>query len=267
MDKTKKLSIIALTLLIIGIVGGLLTYPQMKEAEPIHEEVLIEDENFHSIEVAAESAEVILVPTNDPYTTVQYTASSHNGIDYSFDVDVENETLKVVSEEEQLQFVQFDFLHTIQQITISLPEKTYESVIVDVINGNVQVEDMDIKDAQVETVNGKLDLADLKTSNISVFSTNGSINLDGIEGDLQGETINGSINVKAEHLDQNIQLENVHGSIEIETNEEPTNATISADVVLGRVEIFGNSKETIVFGDGQHKVNLSSVNGKIIVKD
>lgn len=267
MHKTKKLSIIAFTLLIVGIVGGLLTYPQMKEAEPIHEEIRVEDENFQSIEVAAENAEVILVPTTDSQTKVEYVASSHNGIEYSFDVIVENETLKVSSAERQLQFIQFDFMHTIQQITVYLPEKTYESVMIDVINGNVQVANMNIGDAKIETVNGKLDLAGLQTSNISVYSHNGSILLEEIEGELQGKTINGSIHVKAEHLDQNIQLENVHGRIEIETKEEPTNATIMADVVLGEVEIFGDSSGNAVFGEGKHKVNLSSVNGRIIVTD
>jgi len=85
----------------------------------------------------------------------------------------------------------------------------------------VKAKEIEIKTATVKTINGTIDLKDLETSTVIVRADNGRIFLEDIEGDISGNVINGSISFVTEHLDRNIDLENLNGkTITKSKNEE-----------------------------------------------
>ncbi|OHX51212.1 hypothetical protein BB776_03485 [Planococcus salinarum] len=109
-------------------------------------------------------------------------------------------------------------------------------------------------------------MKDIRTGKLHAASDNGAITLKEIAGDVQAQTDNGRIHLLAADLERTISLQTDNGSILLETNRQPENATINADVDWGTVSVFGSKKRRTVFGTGHHPVDLQSDNGSITVK-
>ncbi|WP_409274873.1 DUF4097 family beta strand repeat-containing protein [Neobacillus sp. SCS-31] len=265
MFNIKKISIVALVLLLVGITGSLLTVDAKNHSESIKEERIFNNENFANIDIKADNAGVEIIPANNSTTRVELLGNAKKDREYTFDADIQNNTLSVNLDEKQLKFYNFGFSDSALAIKVYVPKKLYNTLRVEVGNGSVNAEEINIKDASAKTINGTIDLRGLETSAITVGTDNGKIFLEDIEGDISGSVINGSISFVTDHLDRNIDFENVNGKIEIQTVKEPTNATIDVEVVNGKVDILGDSSRNSVFGNGKSLIKLTTVNGDITV--
>jgi DUF4097 and DUF4098 domain-containing protein YvlB len=265
MSNIKKISIVALVLLLVGITGSLVTVNAKKHPESIKEERIFNNEDFANIDIKVDNAGVEIIPSNNSTTRVELLGGDEKSREYIFDVDVQKNTLAVNLNEKQLKFYNFAFSESALAIKVYVPEKLYESLRIEVANGSVKAEEIGIKAATIKTINGAIDLKDLETSTVTVRSHNGKIDLEDIEGDISGHVIKGSISLVTDHLDRNIALENLNGNIEIQTVKEPTNATIDVEVTHGKVDIFGDSTRDSVFGTGENLIKLTTLNGKVTI--
>ncbi|MFK4996644.1 DUF4097 family beta strand repeat-containing protein [Bacillus sp. N9] len=169
-------------------------------------------------------------------------------------------------------------------MTVYVPEQLYDTIYTKNNNGRIEAEKLNAKEIQMETDNGRIHLTDVKASNvttktdngrtelknivadtISVKAANGRVILDNVEGDLVGKTNNGSITMITKQLNHPIELVTDNGKIKIETEKEPENATLNADVANGKVRIYGHSDKHIVFGNGKNLIQLRTHNGSITV--
>ncbi|WP_338450168.1 DUF4097 family beta strand repeat-containing protein [Niallia oryzisoli] len=265
MPNMKKISIVALFLLLVGITGSLLTFHTKNQNASIKEERVFNNESITGFNIKADNAEVEMIPVNHSQTRVTLTGGSQKNKEYDFEADVQGKTLYVSLNEKQLKYYNFDFSNSALSIKVYVPEKLYDNLQVELANGNVYAEGLEIKEAAVNTINGTVDLNRLETSKVIVESDNGEIFLEDIEGDISGEVMNGLITLKTNHLDRNIDLESKNGAIDIVTEKEPTNAIINADATHGAVDIFDDLKSASVFGKGENQITLTTLNGKITV--
>jgi DUF4097 and DUF4098 domain-containing protein YvlB len=261
----KKISIVALVLLLVGVTGSLLTANAKKQSEPIKEERIIQGEDFTNIDIKVDNAEVEVIPTSNHAAKVELTGGDKKSRAYTFDVDVQENTLAVHLDEKNLKFYNFNFTESGLALKVYVPEKLYESLLVEAANGRIRAEEVGVEAATVKTINGTIELQDLQTSTLHVKSENGKILLQNIEGDISGNVINGEINFVTDHLNRNIDFENLNGKIGIQTLKEPTNATIDVEVSFGGVNIFGDSNRNAVFGNGENLIKLSTLNGEVTV--
>ncbi|MFS0674817.1 DUF4097 family beta strand repeat-containing protein [Ornithinibacillus sp. 179-J 7C1 HS] len=268
MPKQKLLIIIASCLFVLGVVGSLITYQTAGASdEDVKETKIVENQSISKFEIETDNARVDVLPTTDEEITVEFTAPGTNKNKYKFNVEEEGDLLSVEVKEKRLQFlsVDLDFSFKGPNVIIYLPEKQYDELGIDVINGRVHVEDIEIANVDIETVNGRVELEGLKTNTTTVSSENGGVNLTHVDGDIISEVVNGRTTMITNDLDRSINLESVNGKIDIQTSNEPTNASIEVDVVNGKVDIFGDSSRSAVVGDGKHKIKLKTVNGSITV--
>lgn len=261
----KKISIVALVLLLIGITGSLLTFSIKNGSQSIKEERIFNNENFTNIDIKVDNAVVEIIPANNLTTRVELLGSAKKNKEYTFDANIQKNTLAVHLNENQLKLYNFDFSDSALEINVYVPKKLYDTLRVEVANGRVKAEEIDIKAATVKSENGTIDLKGLKTSTVTVRSDNGEIFLEDIEGDISGNVLNGEISLITDHLDRNIDFESLNGEIEIVTEKEPTNATIDVEVANGDVDIFGDSTRGSVFGNGENLIKLTTLNGDVTV--
>lgn len=106
MINIKNISIIALIILLIGIVGSIFTFKFMSKAEQISEEKVIDDDRFTNINIITGNAKVEIVPTKDSTTTVELSGKAKK---YTFEANVEGNTLDIILKEKQWKLVHFDF--------------------------------------------------------------------------------------------------------------------------------------------------------------
>lgn len=258
----KKLSVIALLLVVVGVVGGLFTYSSVFQKDKVIKEKIVKEE-FTSIEIKSENAEVDVIPTDQSMAKIEYTTNGVDARESTFTTDVKGKTLSVTVEDEWK--FRFAFFSQSQHLTVFLPKKQYESFKIENGNGQVQVEQMKMKHVQVTLTNGDVELTSLAAENIRVESTNGKIQLQDVDGEIKGSTVNGEIYVSTKDLNRPLELRSTNGSIMVQTEKEPKNARFDVSVVNGDINILDKYTGSTTIGKGENLIKLTTVNGEVTV--
>ncbi|PKG25305.1 DUF4097 family beta strand repeat-containing protein [Niallia nealsonii] len=261
----KKILMIATFLIVIGAVGSLLTFRLVDKGGSIQEKRTFDQKNITAIEVDSDNARVEIVPSKDMVMKVELSGKGAKDDKKDFSAKVEGDTLLVSMKKEDFRFFHFDLFTKSLTLKVILPEKQYDSLAVNNDNGYVQIKDLNVKRLDAETNNGRVDLKKIISSNVNVETDNGKLTLDDVSGNIKGKTNNGRISIKTADLDRSIQLETDNGSIEIETEKEPTNVAFDVQVDNGRVNILDKYEGDAVIGNGDNIVKLKTNNGRISV--
>ena len=86
-----------------------------------------------------------------------------------------------------------------------------------------------------------------------------------MEGNLEGETHNGSIALETKELDRDIDFKTHNGKIKITTEKEPSNVQFNVSVDNGKVDILNKYDHNVVIGKGKNTIKLGTHNGSISV--
>ena len=260
MINVKKLSIIALVLLLIGVIGCLFTFSQVTNKETTTEEKTI-SEIVTDIRIDTDNAAVEIVPTKDKETRIELVSKGMDVSKLDFTADVEGKKLSVQLKDRRT----FSFGFHIQSLHLKVyvPDESYKTFVVESDNGKLQISGLKSEDLNVKSQNGRVELNDIITEKVEVKSANGKVELNNVEGKLVGSSNNGKITLVTKDLDREIDFESNNGKIMIKTENEPTNTTFDVHVDNGRVDILGKYEGDTVIGKGENLVKLETNNGKI----
>lgn len=260
MINAKKLSIIALVLLLVGVIGSLFTFSQVMDQKVTTEEKTI-SEIVTDVQIDTDNAVVEILPTKDKETRIELVSKGVNVSKLDFTADVEGKKLSVKLEDRST----FSFGFHIQSLHLKVfvPDKSYKSFVVESDNGKMQISGLKSENLIVESQNGRVELNDIVTEKVEVKSANGKLDLNNVEGKLVGSSNNGKITLVTKDLDRMIDLECNNGKIMIKTENEPTNTTFDVHVDNGKVDILGKHEGNTVIGKGENLVKLEANNGKI----
>lgn len=261
---SKRFALLGLILLIVGVVGSVLTFKEVK-ADFVTEEETVSKNNITHIDIEANNEKVEVIPTSGSDILIKYSGEKVEQKKDTLSVEEEGNTLKIEIKDRQFFSFQFNFFIKQSSLKVYLPEKVYEKLKVDLGNGAIVVQDLSVEEIDVETNNGKIELDGIKADSVKANTHNGKVDLQNIEGQLHSRVNNGSISLETENLDRVINFETDNGSISIQTDQEPTDAIIDAKTNNGRVTIFGNTNWDSVIGNGTHKIKLVTKNGSINV--
>ncbi|WP_075620428.1 DUF4097 family beta strand repeat-containing protein [Paenisporosarcina indica] len=260
--KNKTIFLLSLLLVVAG--GILLIFTVSNVFDNKETKKVIEDSSFTKIDVLTNNAAVEIVPTKDSEATVEYSGASKKA-KFTFDVNVKGETLNVQLKEKRRFLFLFGFHTKDLKLTVSIPEKQYESIQVESDNGRITAENIQADTLKLETDNGQIQVRNTETETTDVDTDNGQIIFEHVKGEIKGRSDNGRISMTTKSLNQPIDLETDNGSIEIKTDSEPTNATIETKIDNGKVTIFGNDSKRAIYGNGKHLIKLETDNGRITV--
>ena len=261
----KKIAVICIFVLVAGAAISIVLGMRDRLVNK-SDEIVIEDNSYRNIDILSDNASVEIVPIKSQETKVEIKGKMKKKSNYNFHVNVVGDTLQVEFTEKRWNFIQIGFLSKDIKLTVHVPKKEYSQLKAELDNGRIIATNIQVKDVDVETDNGSIELKNIDAKNVQASSDNGQIILKNVEGTLQGETDNGRIKVITKKMEKSIDLKTDNGLIEIQTEKEPTNATIEANVNLGKVDIFGKNKSQTVFGDGDILIKLKTDNGKILVE-
>ncbi|UOQ48899.1 DUF4097 domain-containing protein [Gracilibacillus caseinilyticus] len=284
MVRIKRIVIIALILFIIGVIGSVATYKFAATGSTVTQTEQVKRNDVSNIEIDADNEMVEIIPTTDTAITVELTGKTSKNNEKRLFVEENNQTLSITVKSERFRFLSFDFFNWERSLTIHLPEKKYNRLTADVDNGSINAAELEVAEIEVETNNGKVAIQEMTANTIqaesdngkiyienvtadkmAVATDNGKIELIDVEGALQGKTSNGAISLKISHIDRAIDLETDNGSINIETEKEPTNAIFDTSTDNGRVSIFGDDDYDMMVGEGENEIKLQTNNGSITV--
>ncbi|EJV82905.1 DUF4097 family beta strand repeat-containing protein [Bacillus mycoides] len=286
MINKKKLSIIAGIIFIIGIVGSLFTYRSIATV-PISEEKVINNNNVSSVIIDTNNVRVNINPTTESNMKVTLDGEVNPNIKRTLATDEKGSTLLISYKEKQQSWFNFNISEVLVPLTLNvyLPEKQYDSLKIsnnngyvsakqqntthfdiNTSNGRVELREINSQKINAETNNGSMDFKDITAQNIHVKSNNGRIMLDHVEGELEGQSKNGSLSLKTNELDRNLNFTTHNGKINIETEKEPTNVQFNVSVDNGKANILNKYNGNAVIGKGENQIKLNTHNGSISVK-
>lgn len=283
MSKIKQISIIALVLLLVGIVGSVLTFKPMLQQTSVSKEEVIQEQS-NRIEITADDAEVEVLSTTDSTAKVDLSGQVGKGAKYHLTTNVENSALIIDVKLAQQNFI--SLYSSSLSIKVYVPEALYESLQITGDDGHIAVSDLQAGDIHVTTTDGRVEfnnvkgttlttltkdgsseLKNVEAATIQVKSGSGRINLEEVAGQISAETSDGGISLVTSQLDHPLELTTKDGHIHVQTKNKPTNATIIASVEDGHVELFDSSDRHAVFGNGEHTIKLTASDGSITVEE
>ncbi|MGP4065684.1 DUF4097 family beta strand repeat-containing protein [Oceanobacillus sp. M65] len=264
MPNFKKISIIALILLGIGVIGSVVTFAS-SDRSAISESEKFSGQDVEKVDVQLNNQKLYVKPSKSDEIIVELEGKGNNPEKERLQAELEGDTLLVKTRERDRKMFRFFDWGDSMTLSIYLPEKEYTAFKVDINNGSINAENIQAKDFIASTDNGKIMIEDILSERVDVESNNGKIELDNVEGELNGKTNNGAISLVTESLDRPIHLASDNGKINVKSSQEPTNVTFDVRVDNGSIDIFGDSDWDTVVGDGENRVKLTTHNGSITV--
>lgn len=136
-------------------------------------------------------------------------------------------------------------------LTVTVPRDTALNYELDLVNGKVQVDNMNVADYfKAGTTNGGVNIAHIN-GDVYADSTNGTVMVSDVEGNAKADTTNGK--VVLERIAGDATASTTNGSVEI----DDVHADVKADTTNGNVRVRTNQ----LGGDWE----LETTNGKIEV--
>ncbi|GGE31773.1 hypothetical protein GCM10011391_08050 [Pullulanibacillus camelliae] len=264
--KFKKVSILALVLIIIGLIGCALTWHSAAKTTKLSEEKRIQS-TFSSLDVQSGNARVDILPITGEQAKVKLEGSEAADARTKLNVKVSGQMLHIQWHQPfRLFHIDLGSAFSEPHLFIYLPKKQYDAIHIDNDNGRVKLDKLRMKELDATTDNGELELSDISSQKVNVHSDNGGISLHRVTGRLHGETDNGRITLVTKSLDRHIELSSNNGRIDIKSSKQPTNARFDVHVDNGRVNLFNKYNGNAVIGKGKNLIKLSTDNGSITVK-
>ena len=267
MTKLKKITIIAVILIVVGAIGCLLTFHKFNDTERVSEQKHIQNQTYTSIELRTGNASVEVVPTQAKVATITLTGKEAKSEGHELKVDVNGQTLSIELKNKQ-PIVNLDFgsIFTSLSLKVEIPEKEYKSMVLNNDNGHIDLKDIHVQKVKATTDNGYISLKNVASKDVYVGSDNGKIIMENVTGDLKGKTSNGKISLVTDTLDRQIELECDNGRINVQTAQEPTNVRFDVHVDNGRINILDKYDDDAVIGKGENLIKLSTDNGSISIE-
>lgn len=257
--------------------------------------------NFSNVMMDIEFGSLYVTPSETDETTIELVGENDK---LQLTVDIINDTLSIQFKTKKYKLFSFMFLIKELRVNVSLPKKLYTTVImkttfgriraekilaknikttsdngsiglkefaatileVKTDNGRIEMEKIEADKLTAETDNGRIELRNIDAEQVHTETDNGRIMMQDVNGSIVGKTENGRIELLTASLDRMIELETDNGGILVETENDPTDVSIHANVDFGKISVFGEKNSRTVFGNGTNKVRLSSDNGKIAVE-
>lgn len=278
----KKIALVAVVLLGIGVIGTILTFNSNEGLDIVEEIKAIENENIKDIKIDTDNSKVEVIPTDESKIILEWSGTKENKDNLK--VDIVGDKLLIQLKDKQFKLFSFDFFDKQSTIKLYVPDRVYQSLEVKTDNGRIKVADVNVKKIKVATDNGRIDVNKIEVTNFKGYTNNGRIDLKQVEasetnvetdngkillndvtGKIIGKTDNGAISLLRDDLNSPIELESDNGSITIETKNKPKNALFDAKTDNGRIDVLGGDGRNNIFGNGDNLIKLTTDNGRITV--
>ena len=139
-----------------------------------------------------------------------------------------------------------------------LPKRVYDHVSIKLLNGNITITELEVKDIYTKTTNGNMDIAKMDASMLEIEGVNGNIRI--AEGEILDaiiETVNGNVTMTA--TPQNVGISIVHGDIRLTLREEGLRR-LNVNSVNGNVKV---ALPATLGLEGTAKTSLGAIHSRL----
>lgn len=228
-----------------------------------HKEMRIDDE-INTINIDIPSGKIFIDRATDSAITVSQDIWAKKGdlIDY-IDIEISDDVLDIRLNET---YQNFDATSILK---LELGKNLYDNLNIHLVNGVVEIEDVDFNSSDIDTVNARITVINSE-GNIDVNNVNGKVDIKNTNGYLNLENVNGSVylsnicgeganikatsgNVRVDGLNsKTLKAENSSGNIRIFNIKDVEDIKVnsgSGNIVIDATEYSDNIKAHVISKD------------------
>ncbi|OJF93107.1 daptomycin-sensing surface protein LiaX [Alkalibacterium sp. 20] len=143
-------------------------------------------------------------------------------------------------------------------LTLTLPERTYDYLSINTLNGNVLVTDIEVKDVYAKSTNGSINFEKLSGTMLEAKGSNGSVTIKNSQlKDLLASSVNGSL--VYDGTIKSGDLSTTNGEIKV-TVRNSTITRLNATTVNGNVKLAIPENITL---EGQAKTTFGKIKSRL----
>lgn len=121
-------------------------------------------------------------------------------------------------------------------LRVSLPDKTYDVLLLKLLNGGVSISELNAKLVKIRTYNGAIKYDTGEFQHADIQSGNGAIEIVRVKGeDVEVETVNGRIYIDGDL--EEVEAESANGAVIITTHHQQARK-VKAQTIAGAVELY-----------------------------
>jgi DUF4097 and DUF4098 domain-containing protein YvlB len=143
-------------------------------------------------------------------------------------------------------------------LTLTLPERTYDYLSINTLNGKVMVNELDVKDVYAKSTNGSITFDKLSGTMLEAKGSNGSVTVKNSQlKDLLASTVNGSLAYDGDLESGDLSTTNGEVKVTVKNNSI---ARLKAATVNGNVKLAVPDNVTL---EGQAKTTFGKVKSRL----
>ncbi|WP_434164313.1 DUF4097 family beta strand repeat-containing protein [Bacillus thuringiensis] len=263
----KKLFLIAIACIIIGVIGISQTYEKaVQTAEKGDKEDVIKNETLKNIEVKLDAGDIVVQKSPDSSFYVKQTGDARK---QKIRIVEDGDTLKIVGEREKgasFDFSFYDFRFQTSTLTIFVPERSYQEIKVNSSAGQIEMSDVKSDRVSVRTLAGEVDLKHVTAKSVEGSSQAGEVNFKKVIGKVIAKTASGSVSIIEHDAKYDLEASSTAGDVDITLLEKPQDAVITGQSAAGDVMIFNEENKNITIGNGSKKISGKTAAGDVTIE-
>lgn len=206
------------------------------------------EQSFRQIDISSINGDVTVLPAENNECSVICREEPH----FSYSVEVQNDTLKIVHKDERPWYMHFGFFFFQKDpdLQVFLPKQDYEALKVLSVSGDISVSDaLTFQSATIKSTSGDCVFSATAQQEFSAQTVSGDIRATHLGGSVKIGTTSGDIEL-FELKAAAMEIKTVSGEVKLEkaTAESMTLGTVSGDIELGSCDA-GRINITTVSGN------------------
>ena len=211
-----------------------------------HDEMRIDDE-IKDINIDIPSGKVYVERAIDSAISLsQDIWSKKSNLSNFLDVKVIGDSLNISVNEEYKTYDATPVIHLL------LGKNIYDNLNIKLVNGSIEVEDVDFSNAIIDSVNAKITMIN-SCSKLDINNVNGKIDIKNTNGNLKIDNVNGSVYL-SNISGNDASIDAVSGNVRV---DGLNSKTFSTNTTSGNIRIY-HIKDT-------EKISLDSSSGNIVI--
>lgn len=262
----KKVSFLALLLLVIGVVGSIVTFSSLNNKVNVSEVQPIESGQITSLKIDTVATDVELITIqNEDEARVELVGKTTERLQSKVVVKTDEEALTVEVRSKKNKWFNFDFYMPTLTLKVFIPEKLYDSVQINGVSTDISIQNIAAKSLTIETVSGDIDGEVLRFNRGKLKSVSGDVRLEEIEGEVEVNLESGDVSLFMNDLTKSVKVKTISGDIEVVSSKEPTDVTFDVSTISGDVNLFDKYNNSATIGNGSAVIELEATSGDISV--
>ncbi len=263
----KKILLIAIACIIIGVIGISQTYKKAVEnVEKGNKEEIVKNETLKNVEVKLDAGDVVVRESPDSSFYVKQSGDLRK---QEIHIAEDGDTLKIKGEIEKgvsFDFSFFTFNFQTPTLTILVPERSYQEIKVNSSAGQIEISDVKSDRVSVGTLAGEVDLKHVTAKSVEGSTKAGEVSFKKVIGKVTVKTASGDVYIMDHDPKYDVEASSTAGDVDITLLEKPQDAVITGQTAAGDVTIFKEENKNVTIGNGSKKISGKTAAGDVTIE-